>query len=143
MYECACLTSSDVSSILAMTLKGVVADCGVHACSGPLPSNVSGTAANNTNFFPALRAMNISHNAFSGTLPASFGQSGVFNLKPLQVSSYLRLTQKQWICLEHLASFPMPALCIQVLSPFRGCSVITHVDQISQDTAMLVLCMPS
>lgn len=56
-----------------------------HACSGPLPSNVSGAAANGTNFFPALRAMNISHNAFSGTLPAAFGQSGVFNLKPLQV----------------------------------------------------------
>ncbi len=54
-------------------------------CSGPLPSNVSGTAANGTNFFPALRAMNISHNSFSGSLPASFGQSGVFNLKPLQV----------------------------------------------------------
>lgn len=56
-----------------------------HACSGPLPSNVSGAAANGTNFFPALRAMNISHNAFSGTLPTAFGQSGVFNLKPLQV----------------------------------------------------------
>ena len=55
------------------------------AGSGPLPSNVSGTAANGTNFFPALRAMNLSHNAFSGSLPAPFGQSGVFNLKPLQV----------------------------------------------------------
>ncbi len=57
------------------------------ACSGHLPSNVSGAAANGTNFFPALRAMNISHNAFSGTLPAAFGQSGIFNLKPLQVCS--------------------------------------------------------
>ena len=40
--------------------------------------------ANSTNFFPALRAMNISHNAFTGTLPAAFGQAGVFNQKPLQ-----------------------------------------------------------
>lgn len=56
----------------------------VLVCSGPLPSNVSGVAANGTKFFPALRAMNISHNAFSGSLPAAFGQSGIFNLKPLQ-----------------------------------------------------------
>jgi hypothetical protein len=41
-------------------------------------------SANTTNFFPALRAMNISHNAFTGTLPSAFGQSGIFNLKPLQ-----------------------------------------------------------
>ena len=40
--------------------------------------------ANSTNFFPSLRAMNISHNAFTGTLPTAFGQAGVFNQKPLQ-----------------------------------------------------------
>ena len=34
--------------------------------------------------FPSLRAMNISHNAFMGTLPTAFGQAGVFNQKPLQ-----------------------------------------------------------
>ena len=66
-------------------LEGVIHSCYVWVCSGPLPSNVSGANANGTNFFPALRAMNISHNAFTGSLPASFGQSGVFNLKPLQV----------------------------------------------------------
>ena len=53
-------------------------------CSGPLPSNDSGVPANSTNFFPSLRAMNISHNAFTGSLPAAFGQAGVFNQKPLQ-----------------------------------------------------------
>ena len=53
-------------------------------CSGPLPSNDSGVPANSTNFFPSLRAMNISHNAFTGTLPTAFGQAGVFNQKPLQ-----------------------------------------------------------
>lgn len=54
-------------------------------CSGPLPSTALGNvSANATNFFPALRAMNISHNAFTGTLPAAFGQSGIFNQKPLQ-----------------------------------------------------------
>ncbi|CAK0783683.1 hypothetical protein CVIRNUC_006882 [Coccomyxa viridis] len=52
--------------------------------SGPLPSNDSGVPANSTNFFPSLRAMNISHNAFTGTLPTAFGQAGVFNQKPLQ-----------------------------------------------------------
>jgi len=46
---------------------------------------VSGSSANGTNFFPALRAMNFSNNAFTGTLPTAFGQSGIFNLKPLQV----------------------------------------------------------
>ncbi|KAK9908916.1 hypothetical protein WJX75_004629 [Coccomyxa subellipsoidea] len=49
--------------------------------SGPLPTNATG---NGTDFFPALRAMNISHNAFSGSLPSAFGRSGVFTLKPLQ-----------------------------------------------------------
>ena len=57
---------------------------GLCLCSGPLPSNDSGAPANSTNFFPSLRAMNISHNAFMGTLPTAFGQAGVFNQKPLQ-----------------------------------------------------------
>ncbi len=34
--------------------------------------------------FPQLRALNGSHNAFSGPLPAGLGQTGVFRLSPLQ-----------------------------------------------------------
>ncbi|EIE25001.1 RNI-like protein [Coccomyxa subellipsoidea C-169] len=48
--------------------------------SGPLPTN----ATVGRDYFPALRAMNISHNAFSGSLPSAFSRSGVFTLKPLQ-----------------------------------------------------------
>ncbi|CAL8462033.1 g1564 [Coccomyxa elongata] len=59
--------------------------------SGPLPNGPIVTPTGFTNssssppdFFPALRAMNISHNRFTGTLPSAFGRSGIFTLKPLQ-----------------------------------------------------------
>ena len=39
---------------------------------GPLPSNSS--------MFPGLRALNASHNSFTGTIPAAWNQSGIFTL---------------------------------------------------------------
>jgi hypothetical protein len=44
----------------------------------------SGTLPNTTGMFPQLRALNGSHNAFSGPLPAGLGQTGIFRLSPLQ-----------------------------------------------------------
>lgn len=70
----------------------------VSVCSGPLPngsivkspdfSNYTSTAP--PDFFPALRAMNISHNRFTGTLPSAFGRSGVFTVSLQKKKRLLR-----------------------------------------------------
>ena len=70
---------------------------------------MSGAGANGTNFFPALRALNMSHNAFTGTLPASFGQSGIFNLKPLQVQLLDGPVQYESLCLLWVMTVSCPA----------------------------------
>lgn len=50
---------------------------GLHACSGPLP-DLNG-------MFPALRALNASHNNFNGSIPVELGQTGIFQLGPENV----------------------------------------------------------
>ena len=48
-------------------------------CSGSLPAGAS--------MFPGLRALNISQNRFSGSIPTQWQQSGIFQLPALKLNT--------------------------------------------------------